>query len=514
MVRGRRSAALLLVASLCACAPPLPPASREGDAPSDFSSTATPDPRVPSPTLFDDSWTDRSTYALGLTTGGMAALSDLAGATVYHAVLELSEDGLALEGAEEVYYVNREASDLAEVDIALYPEYMGGATEILAARVNGSPSSSPLESDGALLRVPLEPALTPGSPVVISLDFRVTVPEGPGAGYGLLGAAGGVLSLSHILPMVAVYDEQGWEISPPAPHGDLVFSDAAFFLVRLAAPARLTLVSSGVEIGRREDDNRQEITYASGPARDFFLAAGERFTAQSRIVGQVTLRSYTLPELEETSSTALQVAADALGVFESILGDYPYRELDIATTGLQALGMEYPGAFALAFPLYDPADESYPPVVLEATLVHELAHQWFFNVVGNDPLHEPWLDESLAQYATLAYFEETHGADGARGFREALQDRWQRVGGAEIPIGMPATAYTTQEYGAIIYGRGALFVEELRNAMGRPAFDAFLLGYVEANRWGIASTAGFRALAEEYCRCDLGGLFEDWVYPR
>jgi aminopeptidase N len=255
------------------------------------------------------------------------------------------------------------------------------------------------------------------------------------------------------------------------------------------------------------------VTYAAGPARDFFLAASERFTVQSQAADDVMIRSYTLPEFEEASPTALAHAANALAIFEKMLGEFPYTELDIVSTGLQALGMEYPGAFALALSLYDPQNTRYGPVVLEATIVHELAHQWFFNLVGNDTLREPWLDEALAQFATLAYFEEAYGPSGAEGFREALQERWQRVGEAEIPIGMPVGSYTPQEYGAIVYGRGPLFLEELREEMGRATFGEFLRDYVQSNRWQIVTTAGFRSLAEDHCRCDLGLLFAGWIYP-
>jgi aminopeptidase N len=384
---------------------------------------------------------------------------------------------------------------------------------VLALEVNGEAAVAPPSPAGGALRVPLNPPLAEGQPVVLGLEFRLTVPPGPGAGYGLLGFTDEVLSLSHVLPMVAVYDDGGWRAEPPALHGDLVYSDAAFFLVRVSAPERFTLAASGVEVNRRSDGGRQEVTYAVGPARDFFLAASERFTVQSQAADDVTIRSYTLPELEETSPTALEHAADALAILEPMLGEFPYTELDIISTGLQALGMEYPGAFALAFPLYDPQNTSYGPVVLEATIVHELAHQWFFNLVGNDVLNEPWLDEALAQFATLAYFEEAYGTSGAEGFHEALQERWRRVQEAEIPIGMPVGAYTPQEYGAIVYGRGPLFLEELRKEMGRATFADFLRDYVRSNRWQIATTEDFRSLAEDHCRCDLGLLFAGWVYP-
>jgi aminopeptidase N len=78
---------------------------------------------------------------------------------------------------------------------------------------------------------------------------------------------------------------------------------------------------------------------------------------------------------------------------------------------------------------------------------------------------------------------------------------------------MPATAYSLQEYGAIVYGRGPLFVDELRRSLGGPAFESFLQDYVRSNRWGIATTQEFQALAEDHCGCSLAVLFEDWIGP-
>jgi len=498
MKKENPARALLLAVTLAAC-----------------SSAPTVDPRLPLPGVLDEyPWADRSPFASGLAPGEAETISRLPGAPVYHADLVLSDDVLLLEGREEVYYTNRETETLTEIYFHLFPDFLGGSTTVSGVRLNGHAVEPQPAPELGLLRVTMDPPLAPGEPAVVGIDFSVRIPEGEGFGYGLLAFSDDVLSLSHILPMAAVYDEEGWAIEPPAPHGDLVFSDAAFFLVRISAPEALALAAAGAEIERRAENGRQQVTYAAGPARDFFLAASDRFVAQAEAAGDVTVRTYAFPEFGEASLRALEIAEDALRIFEPMLGDYPYSELDIVTTDMDALGMEHPGVFALALPLFDPLDTTYPPVYLEATLVHELAHQWFFNLVGNDPLDEPWLDEALAQFATLVYFEQAYGPSGAEGFRQSLQERWQRVGGAAIPIGLPATSYTSREYGAIVYGRGPLFVEELRRRMGQPAFESFLHNFVRSNRWGIATTQGFRSLAEDDCECDLGALFGEWVYTQ
>jgi aminopeptidase N len=212
--------------------------------------------------------------------------------------------------------------------------------------------------------------------------------------------------------------------------------------------------------------------------------------------------------LEDGAEAGLQYAAQALRVFSDRYGPYPYTELDLVSTPTLALGIEYPGMIAITQDIIAPGD-----VYFESTVAHEVAHQWFYGLVGNDQLDDPWLDEALAQWATLQYFTDEHGPGAAAGFRASLTGRWERTAGELIPIGLPVAAYSGGEYGSIVYGRGPLFFEALRDSMGAGAFDSFLRAYVEANAWGVATPEGLKALAEAECACNLTGLFEEWVYP-
>jgi aminopeptidase N len=179
------------------------------------------------------------------------------------------------------------------------------------------------------------------------------------------------------------------------------------------------------------------------------------------------------------------------------------------------LGIEYPGMIAITERIYDP--EGYlgntpNNIYLESTTAHEVGHQWFYSVIGNDQLDEPWLDESITQYITWLYYVDRYGEAAAAGFYQSLQDRWNGVEQAAIPIGLPVAAYEGAEYSGIIYGRGPIFVRELAQFMGEETFDAFLHDYYVTYQWGIADTADFRTLAQEHCQCDLSRLFGEWVY--
>ena len=187
----------------------------------------------------------------------------------------------------------------------------------------------------------------------------------------------------------------------------------------------------------------------------------------------------------------------------------------LATSTL-ALGIEYPGIIAITLREYDPnADFGATPVTVmrETTVAHEVGHQWFYNLVGDDQLDEPWLDESLTQYITWQYYAHQYGPDGDQGFRDSLEGRWKRGDKPDMPIGLPVSAYTSAEYSAIVYGRGPLFFEALAQKLEPANMEAFLADYVRAYQWKIATGAGLKALAEQRCGCDLSPLFQQWVNP-
>jgi aminopeptidase N len=365
--------------------------------------------------------------------------------------------------------------------------------------------------------VPLAPALQPGEQAVIQLQFTVKVPASEGGNYGTFAFLNEVLALAHFYPMIAVYDDEGWNVEIAPEIGDVIYADSSFYLVRVTAPATQTLVASGIEIDRAEQEGQQTVTFAAGPVRDFYLAASDRYSVTSRTVGETTVNSYAPAELGDGAETALHQAAQALEDFNNRFGNYPFTEFDIVSTTTFALGIEYPGLVAILVDLYEQSENvGGTPAgnLMEAVIAHEVAHQWFYSVIGNDQVDEPWLDEALAQYATLLYFSDVYGPAAAGGFRGSLERRWNRVDRAEIPIGLPVRAYTPQEYSSIVYGRGPLFLEKLAETMGQQTFEAFLRDYYQSQRWDIATGEEFKALAEQHCGCELTPLFETWVYKK
>lgn len=464
----------------------------------------------PSPVAATADWQDRSVFRAGLAPEAQAVLDEQDGAPFYRIDLAIGDDLVSVQGSQEVHFTNTEDVPLQEVVFRLFPNLMGGSSVVSNVTVNGQPVTPVLEQQDTVLRVPLAQPLAPGEAVVIGMDFDVAVPADGGSNYAVLAYLDGVLTLAHVYPMVAVYDEQGWntEIAPPI--GDVVYADSGYYLVRVTTPADLVIAPSGVILDEELQDGQRVSTIANGPARDFYLAASRRYDVVSQTFDGITFNSYSRPELAEGAAVVLESAVRAVERFEELIGPYPYTELDLVETGTAAAGVEYPGLMAIAGRLYQEDRAS----LLEPVTVHEAAHQWFYNVVGNDQVDEPWLDESLVQYVTMRYYSDVYGRQGYLGFRDSLLDRWDRVEREEIPVGLPVAAYDGTTYAAIVYGRGALFFEALQEAMGEEGFDEFLRDYYRTSQWGMATTESLKSLAEEHCQCDLSELFDAWIYAR
>ena len=64
---------------------------------------------------------------------------------------------------------------------------------------------------------------------------------------------------------------------------------------------------------------------------------------------------------------------------------------------------------------------------LEVVVTHEVGHQWFYNLVGNETQRQPWLDESMAEFITWQYYLDVHGQQEAQEYRDEMQATWNLV---------------------------------------------------------------------------------------
>jgi hypothetical protein len=466
--------------------------------------------------IFKTPWEDLSLFKNGLIQSQQSVLSELTNASVYHLEFNIAEDLYHVTGKEEVKYTNAETVPLNEMELRLFPNILGGEMTVTNVNVDGKPVTPKYGLENSLLIVPFAKPLEPNQSIILSIDFAVTVPQSVELNYGVLAYFDKVLALAHAYPMICVYDDEGWNAEIPPQSGDVTYADESFYLVKITAPKGLTLVTTGQKINSGEVGQLQTLNIASGPARDFYLVASPNYAEVSQTFGEVTIHSYAPEKVKKGAQMALDVASRAIKDYGARYAPFPYTEFDIVSTPTLALGIEYPGMIAITARIYD-VDSDYrgtpTPIYMESTVAHETGHQWFYSLVGDDQLDDPWLDESLTQFATLQYYTDEYGESGARGFQDSLEDRWAQVINKKIPIGLPVAKYTAREYGAIVYGRGPLFFVALKDEIGIEAFDALMKDYTQTLSWKISTPQTLQALAERHCACDLQKIFKEWVYP-
>jgi len=435
--------------------------------------------------------------------------------TVYHLHLDIGEPVTEIAARARIRFVNREQETIEQIPFFLYPNLTPGGLDVQAVNVDGVAVEPEFRDRGSRLLTPLPKVLEPGQTVEFAIEYDLSLPVTDEGEYGGFGYAGGVLSLAYCYPMIPAF--AGWNHPLPVSYGDFLFNEVSFYLVQVSMPAELILAAPGVELGTRQAGGRREVIYAMGPSRDLYLALSEEFVIETERIGQTEVRSFAGKDAGAASQRALSTAVAALRSFGDRFGAYPYTTLTLVSVPFTALGLEFPGIIINARRLYD-LTQNYggvpAPVLLESTTAHEVAHQWFYSSVGNDQLLEPWLDEALTQYATWLYYKDRYGQSAAQGFFQSLEERWNRMDGAEIPIGGPVRAYTPMEYGAIVYGRGPLFIDALSERLGEEVFDSFLREYARTFEWDIVDGGEFEAAAEEACNCRLDGLFDRWVGDR
>ena len=122
--------------------------------------------------------------------------------------------------------------------------------------------------------------------------------------------------------------------------------------------------------------------------RDFTLAASPDFQVTSGSVDGTQINSFSSSGFEAGGEAALQVASGSLETYNQLFGAYPYAELDVVQAPMRyASGVEYPTIILINSDLYDDPQE----MDFIITDAHEVAHQWWYNLVGNDVFDDPWM---------------------------------------------------------------------------------------------------------------------------
>ena len=449
-------------------------------------------------------------------------LQDLLPLNQYDIEVKLKQDQ-TFQGQMEVAYTNSEAAALESVYFRLFPNggasYGNGSLIASEVKVDDLPAETVLSLSDSVLEVKFPQVLAPGGEARIRMDFAGVVPGDYGgeetAAYGIYNYSKRVLALAGWYPILAVYDEEGWNLDPASPVGDSVYSDMALYAVDITTTPDQVLAATGVQVSDRQEGDLVQYRYVSGPARDFFIISSPDFKLKSRVVDGTQVNSYYLTGQEPGGTRWLNVAAEAVQVYNDNFGPYPYTELDIVDAPMRnAGGVEFPGIVLIESSRYD-APES--PVFIN-TVAHEVAHQWWYNIVGNDVIEEPWLDEGLTTFSAGFYFEEAYGSEGYQGAVSYWQQSYDKViqDGKDDMVTRSLTYFENsadpRAYGPVVYAKGALFFYNLRKEIGDKAFFSALQAYYRQFKYQIATADDLLRAFEDTSGSQLDEFYQKWLY--
>jgi aminopeptidase N len=208
------------------------------------------------------------------------------------------------------------------------------------------------------------------------------------------------------------------------------------------------------------------------------------------------------PDRAKASRTVLAQLPEIIEWEEHTFGPYPFSSTGVIVDRPQ--DAEYA--------LETQTRPVFPGAPDTATLVHELAHQWYGDSVTPRTWRDMWLNEGFATYAEWLWAED-HGGDSAQQTFDALYDHgeddhphlWA------FPPAKPSSAAHISD--DPVYVRGAMVLHKIRQKVGDAAFHAILRGWAAAHRHGNADTADFTAYVEKQAPdADFGTIWEEWLY--
>lgn len=262
------------------------------------------------------------------------------------------------------------------------PAAAGARLEVDAVTLDPGGPAAVDQPDPTTLVVPLGRGLTPGDQVEATLVWRLTL---PGPSDDRLAREGDAVRLGSFFPVLAWEPGVGWASEPATGiFGEASTAPVADFSYSLDLPDGLSVLASGVPV----DGGWEAVAM-----RDVAVSIGrfDTATAVASAPGPVEVTVGISEGLGEDPAEYLERVVAALEDFSGRFGPYPYPSYTLALTPGLSGGVEYPGHVMQG------------PGTIGRTTSHEVGHQWFYGVVGNNQGRDPWLDEGLATWAEARF---------------------------------------------------------------------------------------------------------------
>lgn len=448
--------------------------------------------------------------------------------TKYDITASLSEDNV-LTASVLCDYVNNTDVPLKEIWFHLYPNaYRDGAkyspipkdrtTEaypngksysvlnVEKVNVNGKDTDVVISGeDENILAVSLGKTIDPGDSIKITVDYNVKLPNV----RHRFGYTDKSVNLANFYPIACVYRDGAFVADPYYSTGDPFFSECADYNVKLTVPSKYECAFTGELTEKTKGEDTSVYNIKAADVRDFAAVLGE-YRKVSGLSGStiVNYMYYTDTDPEKSLKTAI----DSVRIFGELFGAYPYKEYTVVQTGFLQGGMEYPQLSMVS--------DNFVGDARNDVIIHETAHQWWYGVVGNNEVKNSWMDEALAEYSTMMFYEHAEGYNytfdkkraDALGAYMLYCEAYKNNGAGDTSMTRPVNEYADEtEYSYMIYVKGALMFDDIRNTTGTNAFISGLKRYYSENKYKIAEPQHLIGAMEKASKRQLSPLFDSWL---
>ena len=258
----------------------------------------------------------------------------------------------------------------------------GGRLDAGPVTVDGGQARSEFPNPTTLV-VPLGRMVPAGTAIQASMPWQLRI---PGPIDDRVAKSGSGVRLGSFFPILPWEPGVGWALDPPSTaYAEAFTAPAADFTMSVTAPPGYTVLASGAS------DDRG--TWTGIGMREVALSAG-RFRvveATANAPGPIPVTVGVDEDLGSSGQAFADKVVRSIEQFSRRYGPYPWPEYTLAITGALRGGVEFPGHVMQG------------PGTIGRTTSHEVAHQWFYALVGNNQARDPWIDEGLATWGEWQY---------------------------------------------------------------------------------------------------------------
>lgn len=372
--------------------------------------------------------------------------------------------------------------------------------------------------DGNILYILFPDALYPNEDISINIDFTVNLPNV----HHRFGYGNNTVNVANFYPIACVFNNGEFDTSTYHYNGDPFYSDMGNYNITLTAPADFIIANTGyvkdrkkISLQHSEEENVLKNVYKieAKVVRDFAIVLSKEFNVLTEKFQNVEVKYYYFSDPSPEES--LEISVNALKTFSKMIGNYPYSTLSVVESNFVHGGMEFPNL------VYISNEYTSNKQIYRQIIVHEIAHQWWYNLVGNSEVSHSWLDEGLTEYSTALFFElnpqyeisKEHLIGTAYISYSLFIQLYEKVYG-EVDTTMNRDLHdfnSEQEYTQIAYVKGMLLFDSVREILGYKKFIKCLQFYFSENIYKNATPADLIRCFEKASGVSLESFFSAWI---